>query len=68
MKSKDRKRFSHRIDMWDDDARTSLSISPASRILILQWQPIARRACAGPVPLSRFGRARGLSRTPESGA
>ena len=68
MKSKDRKRFSIESTCGTMTARTSLSISPASRILILQWQPIARRACAGPVPLSRFGRAHGFSRTAESGA
>jgi hypothetical protein len=48
-------------------ARKSLSIWPASRILILQWQPIAQRACAGPVRLSQFGKARRFSRTAESG-
>ena len=68
MKSKDRKRFSHRIDMWDDDGENVLEHLAGVEDLILPWQPIARRACAGPVPLSRFGRARGLSRTAESGA
>ncbi len=68
MKSKDRKRFSHRIDMWDDDGENVLEHLAGVEDFDLAMATYRARACAGPVLQSRFGRARGLSRTAESGA
>jgi hypothetical protein len=59
MKSKDRKRFSHRIDMWDDDGENVLEHLAGVEDFDLAMATYRAAGLRCPVPLSRFGRARG---------
>ena len=68
MKSKDRKRFSHRIDMWDDDGENVLEHLAGVEDFDLAMATYRAACLRWPGPLSQFGRARRFSRTAESGA
>ena len=68
MKSKDRKRFSHRIDLWDEDGENVLEHLAGVEDFDLAMATYRAACLRWPGAAITIGRARGFSRTAESGA